>query len=367
MMLRLVLVGGFLGAGKTTLLWNAAKRLRSRGLAVGLITNDQAPQLVDTALLTRAGVSVTEVSGSCFCCDYQGLLDAIDELRNRRVVDVVIAEPVGSCTDLSATIVQPLKDKLRDRLVVAPLTVLVDPARMADLLEGGTAGLHPGAAYILRKQMEEADILVLAKADVLEPGEAVALRDRVRAAHPGATVRTLSSRTGEGLEEWLEEVMTRSDAGLHLAEVDYDLYAEGEAALGWLNATLTLEGDPAGWNAFVRRLLEGLAERFRSSGAAVGHVKVLLDAGGTFVVGNLTGAAEAAELRGSAGLSPRAELTINARVEMPPGDLERSVRWVLDAAAADGIGWKEHRWRCLSPGRPEPTHRYGFVVEPESR
>jgi len=48
---RLILVGGFLGAGKTTLLWEAAQRIINGGQRVGLITNDQAPELVDTAIL----------------------------------------------------------------------------------------------------------------------------------------------------------------------------------------------------------------------------------------------------------------------------------------------------------------------------
>ncbi len=52
---KLILVGGFLGAGKTTLLWEAARRLGAAGQAVGLITNDQAPDLVDTAFLSRSG------------------------------------------------------------------------------------------------------------------------------------------------------------------------------------------------------------------------------------------------------------------------------------------------------------------------
>ena len=51
MPIPLVIVGGFLGAGKTTLLWQAARRLTAKGLRVGLITNDQAPDLVDTGLL----------------------------------------------------------------------------------------------------------------------------------------------------------------------------------------------------------------------------------------------------------------------------------------------------------------------------
>jgi G3E family GTPase len=48
---RIILAGGFLGAGKTTLLWNAAQELMKQGLRVGLITNDQAPELVYSAIL----------------------------------------------------------------------------------------------------------------------------------------------------------------------------------------------------------------------------------------------------------------------------------------------------------------------------
>ena len=49
---RLILVGGFFGSGeKTTLLWETAVRLMNKGLRVGLITNDQAPELVDSELL----------------------------------------------------------------------------------------------------------------------------------------------------------------------------------------------------------------------------------------------------------------------------------------------------------------------------
>ena len=63
---QLILVGGFLGSGKTTLLEHAAERLRSEGEQVGLVTNDQAANLVDTSLLegSHAG-EVREVAGGC--------------------------------------------------------------------------------------------------------------------------------------------------------------------------------------------------------------------------------------------------------------------------------------------------------------
>ena len=63
---QLVFVGGFLGAGKTTLLWRAAELLMKRGKRVGLITNDQAPDLVDTKWLAQKVLNVREVAGSCF-------------------------------------------------------------------------------------------------------------------------------------------------------------------------------------------------------------------------------------------------------------------------------------------------------------
>lgn len=164
---RLILVGGFLGAGKTTLLWEAAQRVMESGQRIGLITNDQAPELVDTAILSRNEVKVAEVSGSCFCCNFNGLINAMKQLRDEAFADVIIAEPVGSCTDLSATIFQPLKENMNGELLISPLSVMADPVRLTNILDGGTAGLHPSAAYILRKQLEESDIILISKAACL--------------------------------------------------------------------------------------------------------------------------------------------------------------------------------------------------------
>jgi Ni2+-binding GTPase involved in maturation of urease and hydrogenase len=90
---RIIFTGGFLGAGKTTLLWEAAQRLMKQGLNVGLITNDQAPELVDSVLLSKHGLKVSEVSGSCFCCNFNGLTAAIQQLRTEAATDIIIAEP----------------------------------------------------------------------------------------------------------------------------------------------------------------------------------------------------------------------------------------------------------------------------------
>lgn len=365
---QLVFVGGFLGAGKTTLLWHAAELLMKRGKRVGLITNDQAPDLVDTKWLAEKGLNVREVAGSCFCCSFPALIQAAESLRSLDV-DVLIGEPVGSCTDLSATILQPLKDKFGDRFVLSPLSVLADPLRLRDVLRDSGDALHASAAYIFRKQLEEADLLVINKMDLVPREEQGPLEQLVAAQFPKAVVRRLSAWTGEGVESWLNEVLATRAAGTHIVDVNYDTYAEGEAVLGWLNAEIrlsTIAGN-VGWSTFCSDLLKGLRGTLGGMHARIGHVKLLLTAGGSHCIGNLTSQDSEPFVQGQiVGFPPQASLTLNARVEMPPEELERIVRDLLSKIAGERTRADILTLRCLRPGRPKPTHRYKTIVEPSA-
>ena len=104
----------------------------------------------------------------CFCCRFNTLVDAAGKLTQSTRPDVFIAEPVGSCTDLKATVSYPLRQLYGDDYHVAPLSVLVDPGRCARIL-----GIEQGKSfsdkvvYVYEKQLEEAEILVINKADLL--------------------------------------------------------------------------------------------------------------------------------------------------------------------------------------------------------
>ncbi|MDB6053954.1 MAG: signal recognition particle protein Srp54, partial [Verrucomicrobiales bacterium] len=65
-----IMIGGFLGAGKTTAVAKLAAFLTKKGKRVGLITNDQAGNLVDTRMLKSHGFSTEEIAGGCFCCKF---------------------------------------------------------------------------------------------------------------------------------------------------------------------------------------------------------------------------------------------------------------------------------------------------------
>src|SRR5438477_6077510 len=150
---RYIMIGGFLGAGKTTAVLRLAEHLSARGQKVGLITNDQSVGLVDTAMLANHGFDVQEITGGCFCCRFNSLVDAADKLSADTRPDVFIAEPVGSCTDLKASVSYPLRRMYGENFSVAPLSVLVDPIRALRILklEVGKA-FSPKVAYVYEKQ-----------------------------------------------------------------------------------------------------------------------------------------------------------------------------------------------------------------------
>ena len=347
---KLIHVGGFLGSGKTTLLAEAAKRLTKQGKVVGLVTNDQAPQLVDTRLLTGVGKSVAEVAGSCFCCNFNGFIDAVKSLEKEGAT-IVIAEPVGSCTDLSATIINPLK-KFHPNWTLAPLSVLVDPSRLLEVIGETQSNVDPDALYIMELQMAEADRILVSKSDLLSDSEKQNAKTLLEQKYPGKKIGFISSKTGEGYVAWLADIMSASDAGATIVPVDYDRYANGEAVLGWLNATASVAPNTDG-----KKLLTDILIAFHSeitkANWEVGHVKMSLNVNGKEWVGNLTTLNGSVDVRETESKLGGAMMTINARVQTSPEALEALVR---DLCAKFGIIIDS--LRCLMPGYPTPTHRF---------
>ena len=163
---RFVLLGGFLGAGKTTAIARLARMFQDQGSRVGIITNDQADELVDTVTLEGQGFAVEQVAGACFCCHFDALTRSAAALEARSQPEVILAEPVGSCTDLVATVIRPLMKLFGDNFTLAPYGVLLKPEYARQILDEDAGTLQSDAAYIFRKQLEEADYIAVNKVDV---------------------------------------------------------------------------------------------------------------------------------------------------------------------------------------------------------
>ncbi len=137
------LVGGFLGAGKTTCLLRMAEFYLRQGLRVGIIANDQSGNLVDTELFRNAGFDTAEVVDGCFCCKFDELIAAAGRLGDGQSPNVLLAEPVGSCTDLVATVIKPLRRLFHERFTIAPYVTLLDPDRAFQALTGSPCRACP--------------------------------------------------------------------------------------------------------------------------------------------------------------------------------------------------------------------------------
>ncbi|MFO0844923.1 MAG: GTP-binding protein [Gemmataceae bacterium] len=357
--LRFVLLGGFLGAGKTTTIARLASHYQSRGQKVGIVTNDQAEGLVDTTSLRSRGFAVEEVAGACFCCRFDDLVGKVGALEADDRPDVILAEPVGSCTDLVATVVQPLRDLYGNRFEVAPYAVLFKPSHGRKILKGEPgSGFSPKAAYIFLKQLEEADAIVLNRIDELSPDEVAEVHGLVEHAFPSTPVLKVSARTGEGFELLTSFLGQEGPFGRKVLDIDYDTYAEGEAELGWLNASAEVRAEAP---VALDELLLGVVRSLRAAvEGEVAHLKVIGLGQTSFGVANLVASGGAAELSlPSCSQTDEVELIVNARVAVDPAALEAAVRRVVpEACAAHGATAAIRTLQSFRPGRPTPTHRY---------
>ncbi len=360
------MIGGFLGAGKTTAVGQLAQRLTAQGLRVGLITNDQGRNLVDTAMLRSQGFATEEIPGGCFCCRFNSLVDAAQKLTASSRPEVFVAEPVGSCTDLAATVTYPLRRLYGNQFTVAPVSVLVDPIRALRVFgveKGGT--FSDKVLYIYLKQVEEADVVVISKCDLLDDSRLAALRAAISAKYPGKEIMAVSARAGTNLDAWFARITGGEQVARTAMAVDYQIYADGEALLGWLNCTVQLSATIAfDADAFLQRLAGEIQSRLRERGAEVAHLKMTLSPegglGGQIAAVNLVRNDYVPEL--SFHLEEpvtRGQLLLNLRAEAAPDVLGTAVRDGL-AAAAKGfptmVATLDHL-EHFRPGKPTPTHR----------
>jgi hypothetical protein len=338
-----VIVGGFLGAGKTTLLLAAADELERRGLRSAIILNDQGTALVDSEYARLHEVPRGEVSGGCFCCRFSELVGVMDQLR-AHAPDVILAEPVGSCTDIAATLLQPLYE-FSESYRIAPLTVLIDPERAFVLLRDDA---DPHLRFLFRNQLEEADLLCFTKSDTKPDFPAI----------EGRSVRQISAKTGQGVAAWLDEALAGTlSAGSRILDIDYEQYAQAEAALAWLNLQVTIR--PSVWlspTAVLGPLLDHLHADLIAGGISIVHLKAIIQAETGFVKAALCANDQQPAVEGNLDASPAAthQLLLNLRAV---GDAAQVRSMVEHCVRQMGNDLANLEIACFHPAAPKPERR----------
>lgn len=343
---NLLLLEGFLGSGKTTLMLELGRRLARRGIKAGYVTNDQGAYLVDTAFAKTQTDATEEVTGSCFCCNFPALIENIRTLRDFHKPDVIIAEAVGSCTDLAATVVLPLQERYGEEFSIAGYYVLVDGGRLLDeySLRMNLVDPRSPAEILVSHQIREAETLLISKSDFLDEEDLRSGTDLLRRINPHARVLACSSHDGDGIETLVDDLLgaRRVEIGATIP-LDYTTYAKAEAELGWYNGQWSEEVSPGNWETFLRelqnRLLDGIA-----------HAKVFVRGKDHSLKLSLAGGRIERD-----GISPETgpyHITLNVRARTTPDHIRTTVEELISTRNAES-----YLFEALVPAPPNPTHR----------
>jgi G3E family GTPase len=246
------------------------------------------------------------------------------------------------------------------------MSVVVDPLRAERVLGLAAARLSEHVAYIYRKQLEEAEIIVINKCDLVDSTRRERLTAALVAVNPGATILECSARDKTGLDPWFVRLLSDTSQAAAITEIDYDRYALGESLLGWLNAEVRVGTADTDGNADFdgNELLVAILSHIRGSLEAsdheIAHLKGTLSVEGDpyeLAAANLVRTADAPVL--SHRLAEPVDigrLLVNLRAEADPADLERAVRAAV-ATCTTGIPHEFLHLEHFRPGRPVPTHR----------
>jgi G3E family GTPase len=358
--MKIHLVGGFLGSGKTTAIVNTCKMLADQGITTSVITNDQGDYLVDSRFIQLSDIPYAEVTGGCFCCNYNQLDTQINRLKKGTNPSAIFAEFVGSCTDLVATVLKPLIEyRISDNEQVT-FSSFVDAQLFLMHLQGNSLPFSLETNYIWKKQIEEAEILIVNKIDLLTSEELVKLKHLAKGLIPEKQLLFQNSYDKESLNCWIDIIDSQHIKMEHKSiDVDYNIYGKGEANLAWLDEEIEiLSADDSSVeiaHLFIKKLSADILQR----GMPVGHLKFYMSYNNqSEKLSYTTISDKSVQVPKVYEKSGSVDLLVNARIQTSPDELGKILFENLDnLKSIEGVKINEKFLSYFQPGFPNPTHR----------
>jgi G3E family GTPase len=152
------IIGGYLGAGKTTLVNHLLRNADGHRLAI--LVNDFGDLPIDADLIEQRSDKVISIAGGCICCSFgSDLMGALIELQGKGgEIDQIVIETSGVA--LPGGVERSLQ--LMPGLTIGSTFVLVDGETIRVLIN------ERYMADTVRRQLADADIVLLNKIDLLD-------------------------------------------------------------------------------------------------------------------------------------------------------------------------------------------------------
>src|SRR6266487_3977496 len=170
----ITLVTGPLGSGKTTLLRHILAMHPAR---FAIVMNEFGEIAIDAKVIEGKNVRIAELGGGCVCCSLLGEFEAaVNEIIEKIAPERIVVETTGLAEP------EALAFNIQEALPQCRLDSVVSVVD-ADMLVR-----FPELGHTTRLQIEDADILLLNKIDLIEPGQIESLETKLREINATATI-----------------------------------------------------------------------------------------------------------------------------------------------------------------------------------
>ncbi len=178
MKLPVTVIGGYLGAGKTTLINHLLRN--ANGLRLAVLVNEFGELSIDEDLIEAEDDGLMSISGGCVCCAYgNDMIGVLEDIRDAEPgFDHVLLEASGVALPASIMTTVGLVRGLRPDATV----VLAD----AEQIRRNAANKF--LSDTIQRQLEQADILLLTKADLVTPEQLTSVSEWLKASAPRARI-----------------------------------------------------------------------------------------------------------------------------------------------------------------------------------
>jgi G3E family GTPase len=296
---------------------------------VALITNDKGSVLVDTEFLKSTGLPVYSVSGGCFCVHIDLLESVLRQISSGMLPDVVIAEPIGSCIDLLATILTPINAGFSEVFDLAPLTAVIDPTRLTKFLARKGTNAETHLDYVFNKQLEQADILFLNKSDLLQLQEKQNLMNELKVLFPDKKILNGSALVSAEAQAVMEELLDYHWKSWSV-DIDKSRHKQAEKELSWYSIAYQVTGAHSA-QSLLQAIGRGIVRHF--PGRDIAHLKLLAIATERALKVSFTGSDEKAYHVDGDEIAGDFLLIINARMQATTVEISGTVFSTMQSVA----------------------------------
>jgi len=356
--MNLYLINGFLGSGKTSAIANACRQLIDQKIKIAVVTNDQGEQQVDSAYLQSLSLRTGEISNGCFCCRFNVLKKTVEALQISEHPEIIFAESVGSCTDLVATVAKPFALNYHNVRIV--ISVFADAYFMHSIMKGTSCFIEESVQYIYRKQLEEADVIVINKIDLLTEDELKCVKEIVETTYHGKKIICMSAYHEDDIHRWIQ-VLNEFHVPSHRnsLELDYNVYGAGEAMLAWFDQKISLHTHEPIAAKVALILTDAIHYKIQQAGYTIGHLKFLLSDNGwnkkiSYTANGIKNNYDEIKIHSCNHL----DVLINARVQTNPQLLQQIIAFAIEETMTSiRCRIVSHKFSSFRPGFPKPLHR----------